>query len=77
MEERISTHKFILHAVLSILGKVNVWRTPKQAYSLDCLIPTVMVWAAITWYSILVPLLAFMAELLQWSTWTGWVMYIP
>jgi hypothetical protein len=34
---------------------------------------SVMVWA-ILWYSILlVPLLPFMAELLQGSTWTGWV----
>jgi hypothetical protein len=34
----------------------------------------VMVWAAISWYSILlVPLLPFMAELLQGYTWTGWV----
>jgi hypothetical protein len=31
---------------------------------------SVMVWAAISWYSILlVPLLPFMAELLQGSTW--------
>jgi hypothetical protein len=35
----------------------------------------VMVWTAVSWYSILlVPLLLFMAELLQWSMWTGWVM---
>jgi hypothetical protein len=33
-----------------------------------------MVWATITWYIILlVPLLPLMAELLQGSTWTGWV----
>jgi hypothetical protein len=40
---------------------------------------SVMVWAAISWYSILlVPLLPFMAKLLQGSTWTGWVlMCIP
>jgi hypothetical protein len=32
---------------------------------------SVMVWAAVSWYSILlVPLLPFMAELLQGSTWT-------
>jgi hypothetical protein len=32
----------------------------------------VIVWAAISWYSILlVPLLPFMAELLQGSTWAG------
>jgi hypothetical protein len=35
---------------------------------------SVLVWTKISWYSILlVPLLPFMAELLQGSTWTGWV----
>jgi hypothetical protein len=56
-------------------GRVYIWRTPKEAYDSECLIPTVkhgggsvMVWAAILWYSILlVPLLPFMAELLQGS----------
>jgi hypothetical protein len=40
---------------------------------------SVMVWAAISWYSILlVPLLAFMVELLQGSTLTGGVIrHIP
>jgi hypothetical protein len=40
---------------------------------------SVMLWVAIWWYSILlVPLLLFMAELLQGSTWPGWViMCIP
>jgi hypothetical protein len=60
-------------------GKVYVQRTLKEAYNPECLVPTVkhgggpvMVWAAISWYSILlVPLLLFMAELLQGSTWTG------
>jgi hypothetical protein len=55
---------------------VYVWRTPKEAYNPACLVPTVkhgggsvVVWAAISWYSILfVPLLPFMAELLQGST---------
>jgi hypothetical protein len=58
-----------------------VSRTPKEAYNLGCLVPTVkhwggsvMVWAAILWYSILLaPLLPFMAKLLQGSMWTGWV----
>jgi hypothetical protein len=62
-------------------GRVYVWKTPKEAYNLECLVPTVkhregsvMVWAAILWYSILlVPLLPFMVELLQGSMWTGWV----
>jgi hypothetical protein len=48
-------------------GRGYVWRTPKQAYNPECLVPTVnqggdsvMVWAAISWYSILlVPLLLF------------------
>jgi hypothetical protein len=35
---------------------------------------SVMVWAAVLWYStLLVPLLPFMAELLEGSTWAGWV----
>jgi hypothetical protein len=53
-------------------GSVYFGRTPKEAYNLECLFPTVkhgidsvMVWAAISWYIILlVPLLPFMAELL-------------
>jgi hypothetical protein len=56
-------------------GSVRIWGTPKEAYNLECLIPTVkhgggsvMVWAAKSWYSILlIPLLPFMAELLQGS----------
>jgi transposase len=58
----------------------RVWRTPKEAYNPECLVPTVkrggsmMVWAAESWYNIvLVTLLPFMAELLQGSTWTGWL----
>jgi hypothetical protein len=62
-------------------GSVYISRTPKEAYNLECLVPTVkhgggfvMVWAAVSWYNILlVPLLPFMAELLQGSTWAGWV----
>jgi hypothetical protein len=54
-------------------GRVYVWRTPKEAYNPECLIPTVkhggssvMVWAAISWYNILfVALLPFMTELRQ------------
>jgi hypothetical protein len=60
-------------------GRVYIWRTPKEAYNLECLVPTlkhgggsVMVWAAISWYNILlVPLLPFIAELLQGCMWTG------
>jgi hypothetical protein len=60
-------------------GRVYVWRTPKEAYNPEYLVPTVkhvvgsvMVWAAISWF-MLVPLLPFVAELLQGNTWTGWV----
>jgi hypothetical protein len=36
-----------------------------------------MIWAAISWYSILlVPLLPFRAKLLQGSMWAGWVIMI-
>jgi hypothetical protein len=60
-------------------GRVYVWKTPEEAYNPECLVPTmkhgggsVMVWAAISWYSILlVPLVPFIAELRQGSTWTG------
>jgi hypothetical protein len=53
-------------------GRVYVWRTLKEAYNPDCLLPavkhgvgSVMVWAAISWYSILLaPLIPFMAKLL-------------
>jgi hypothetical protein len=62
-------------------GSVYVWRTPKEAYNLEFLVPavkhrvgSVMVWAAISWFSILlVLLLPFMAKLRQGSTRTGWV----
>lgn len=44
--------------LFSTNGRVYVWRTPKEAYDPDCLLPTVkhgsgsvMVWAAISWYS--------------------------
>jgi hypothetical protein len=55
-------------------GRVYIWRTPKE-----CLVLTVkhgggsvMVWVAISWYSVLlVPLLPFMAELLQGNTESG------
>jgi hypothetical protein len=67
--------------LLPTTGRFYVWRIPKEAYNPECLVKTVkyggdsvMVWAAISWYSILfVPLLLFMAELLQGNTWTGWV----
>jgi hypothetical protein len=57
-------------------GRIYVWRTPKEAYNPDAWFQlggdSVMVWAAIEWYSIfLVPL--FMGELLHGNTWTGWV----
>jgi hypothetical protein len=53
--------------------RVYIWTTPKEAYNPESLVPTmkhmgdsVMVWAVISWYSILlVPLLPFMAKILQ------------
>jgi hypothetical protein len=56
--------------LLPTSGRVYIWRTPKEAYNPECLVPTVkhrtgsaMVWAAILWYNfLLVPLLLFMAE---------------
>jgi hypothetical protein len=62
-------------------GRVYAWRTSKEACNSECLVPavkhrggSVMVRAAASWYSVLlVPLLPLMAELLQGSTWTGWV----
>jgi hypothetical protein len=62
-------------------GRVHIWRTPKKAYNSECLVPrvkheggSVMVLAAISWYSIpLIPLLPCMSEFLQGSMWTGWV----
>jgi hypothetical protein len=57
-------------------GRVYDWRTPKETCNPEFLVPTVkhgegsvMVWAAISWYCILLaPLLPFTAELLQGST---------
>jgi hypothetical protein len=62
-------------------GKVYIWRTSKEVYNPECMFPTekhmvgsVMVWATVSWYSILlVPLLPFMVELLQGSMWAAWV----
>jgi hypothetical protein len=61
--------------LFATLGRVYVWRTPKEVYNSECLVPTVkhgrssvMVWVTIPWYNILlVPLLSFMAELQQGS----------
>jgi hypothetical protein len=55
--------------------RAYVWRTPKEAYNPECLVPTVkhgggsvMAWAAVWWHSILlVSLLPFMTVLLQRS----------
>jgi hypothetical protein len=40
-------------------GRVYIWRTAKEAYNMECLVPTVkhggspaMIWAAISWYSV-------------------------
>jgi hypothetical protein len=61
-------------------GRVHVSATTKEAFNPEYLVPTVkhrggslMVFAAISWYIILlVPLLPFMAELPHGSTQTGW-----
>jgi hypothetical protein len=63
-------------ALFPTSGRVYVKRSPEEAYTQECLVVTaidgggsVMVWAAISWYSILlVPLLPFMAELPQGNT---------
>jgi hypothetical protein len=64
-----------------ISGRVYVWGTPKEACNPECLVQTVkygggsmIVWAAVSWYSILLaPLLPIMTELLQASTVGGQV----
>jgi hypothetical protein len=71
--------RIVFHVVPSS-GRFYVWRTTKEAQNSEGLLPkvtrggSVMAWAAISWYSILlVPLLPFMVESLQESVWTGWV----
>jgi hypothetical protein len=57
----------VLHSVPYIRESLRLENT--QGSLRSC---SVMVWAVISWYSILlVPLLSFMAKLLQGSTWTG------
>jgi hypothetical protein len=45
-------------------GRVYVWRTPKEVYNMECLVPTVkheggcvMVWVAISWYNTVGPII--------------------
>jgi hypothetical protein len=67
--------------LLPTSGRVYVRRMPKEDYNPECMVPTVkhrrgsvMVCAAISWYNVLLaPLLPFMTELLQGSTWAGWI----
>jgi hypothetical protein len=47
-------------ALFPASGRVYIWRIPKGAYNPECLLPivkrgrgSVMVWAAISWYTIL------------------------
>jgi hypothetical protein len=76
---------FVLHAVPYIrtsLHLENIQGSPQSGMpgsNSETQGGSVMVWAAILWYSILlIPLLLFMAELVQGSTWTEWVIrYIP
>jgi hypothetical protein len=60
----------VLHAVPYIRESLRLGNTQGSLQSCS-----VLVWAAISWYNsiLLVPLLPFMAELLQGSMWTGWV----
>jgi hypothetical protein len=51
--------RVISFMLLPTSGRVHVWRTPKEAYNLECLVPTikwgggsVMIWEAILWYSV-------------------------
>jgi hypothetical protein len=59
--------------------RVYVWRTPKETYNPEWLVPTVkhgdVLWGFEQQYRgiLLIPLLPFMVELLQGNTWTGWV----
>jgi hypothetical protein len=61
--------RWVLLQAVPSSRRVYVWRTHKEAYNPECLVPTVkhgggsvMVWAAISWYCILwLPLLPFMA----------------
>ncbi|KMQ86560.1 transposable element tcb1 transposase [Lasius niger] len=53
-----ATVSTIMTAYTKHEGRVYVWRTPKEAYNPDCLLPTVkhgsgsvMIWATISWYS--------------------------
>jgi len=57
-------------------GRVYVWKTPKEAYNSECLFPivkhgggSVMIWAAISWYSA-GPIILWMVELLPVTVWT-------
>lgn len=68
---------YILNRLLNVVtartktsGSVHIWRTPKEAYNLECLVSTVkygggsvMVWVEILRYIILlVPLFPFMGK---------------
>jgi hypothetical protein len=73
---------FVLHAVPYIMKSLRLENTQGSLQSgMSGSVPTVehwggsvMVWAAISWYRfLLVTLLPVMAELVQESTWTGWV----
>jgi hypothetical protein len=62
-------------------GRVYLQRTPKEAYKLECLVPTakqrgdcVIIWAAVSWCNLLLVPLSHVIDGLLWgSTWKGWV----
>jgi hypothetical protein len=63
------------------LGRVYVWRTPKEAYNPEFLVPavkhgggSVMVLAAVLWYSVgSIIMLHGRITAREYGTWTGWV----
>jgi hypothetical protein len=60
-------------------GRVYIWRTSKEAYNPNAWFQQWNTWEVLWWFEqqycgiLLDPLLPFMAELLQGSVWTGWV----
>jgi hypothetical protein len=58
LETRVIWSDEPFYTLFPTSGRVYVWRTLKEAYNPDCLVPTVkhvggsvMVWAAMSWYT--------------------------